>query len=78
MHPQVIPNPYEFLSSVKHKGDILKNVGHQALANNHWLPKYGKKILWKSVATVNYLVTNIIHNIFFCLEQMEETPTEDE
>ncbi len=24
------------------------------------------------------LVTNIIHNIFFCLEQMEETPTEDE
>ncbi len=27
----------------------------------------GKKILWRSMATVNCLVNNIIENIFFCL-----------
>ncbi len=30
-------------------------------------------ILWKSMATVNYLVTNILQNIFFCVQQNKET-----
>ncbi len=29
-------------------------------------------ILWKSMATVNCLVTNILQNIIFCDEQMKE------
>jgi len=34
-----------------------------------------KKILWKLMATVNCLVTNIIQNIFFCVQQKKETHT---
>ncbi len=38
----------------------LKTVENQYCAN-------GIKILWKSMATVNCLVTNILQNIFFCV-----------
>ncbi len=34
-HPHVIPNPYEFLSYVEHKEDILKNAGNQAVDGPH-------------------------------------------
>ncbi len=34
-----------------------------------------KKILWKSMATVNCLVTNILQNIFFCVQQKKEAHT---
>jgi len=30
-------------------------------------------LLWKSVATVNFLVTDILQNIFFCVKQKKET-----
>jgi len=33
------------------------------------------RILWKSMATVNCLVTNILQNIFFCVQQNKETHT---
>ncbi len=38
------------------KEDIFKNVGNQTVAGSHWLPQYGK-ILWKSLATINWLPT---------------------
>ncbi len=31
------------------------------------------KILWKSMATVNFLVTNILQNTFFCVQQKKGT-----
>ncbi len=30
-------------------------------------------ILWKSMATINCLVTNLLQNIFFCAQQKKET-----
>lgn len=35
-----------------------------------------EKLLWKSLATIKYLVTNILKNIFFCVEQRKETHTD--
>ncbi len=32
-------------------------------------------ILWKSMSTVNCLVTNSLQNIFFCVQQKKETHT---
>ncbi len=32
-------------------------------------------IIWKSMATVNCLVTNIFQNIFFCVPQLKELDT---
>ncbi len=34
-----------------------------------------KKMLWKSMATINCLVTNIFQNIFYCVPQRKETHT---
>jgi len=34
-----------------------------------------KKILWQSTATVSCLDTNILQNIFFCVQQKKETHT---
>ncbi len=41
--------------------DNLKNVGYQVSTDF--------QILWKAMATSNCLVTQIIQNIFFCVEQ---------
>ncbi len=35
----------------------------------------GEKILWKSMDTVICLVTNILQNIFFCVQQKKESHT---
>ncbi len=43
---------------------------------SHWLPQYFfSYIQWKSMATVNCLVTNILQNIFFCAQQKREKHT---
>ncbi len=42
--------------------DILKNVGNQTVDGSHWLLYYG-------VAAVNCLITNILQNTFFCVQQ---------
>ncbi len=34
-----------------------------------------QKILWKSTATVSSLVTSILKNILFCVQQKKETLT---
>ncbi len=55
------------------KDDIWNNVGNQTAC---WQPlMYGEKMLWKSMATSNSLVTNILQNIFFCVQQMKENHT---
>jgi len=44
------------------KEDVLKNVGDQIF------------LLWKSMATVNCLITDILQNIFFCVQQKITIP----
>ncbi len=48
---------------------ILKNVGNQTVDGCHWLPYHFHSVLWKSMATINCLVTNIL---LLGLEQLEE------
>ncbi len=46
------------------KEDIWKNVGNQTVAGSI---VRNKKIIWKSMATVNCLIANILADIFFCV-----------
>ncbi len=48
------PPPCEFLSSAKYKKEKQKG----------FFKNVGK---WKSMATINYLASNILQNIFFCI-----------
>ncbi len=57
-----------FFQLLDTKEDILKNVGDQTVDGSHRLPYY-IKILWKSIKC---LVTNILQNIFFCVQQLKE------
>jgi len=61
-HPQVVPNRYEFLSSVKHKRSYLKE--YLALTS----------IGGKTMNVNGSLVTNIFQNVF-CVQQRKETHT---
>ncbi len=57
------------------KEDILKNVEE---SNSCWSPltsRVGKEILWKSVGTINCLITSILQNIFFYVQHKKETHT---
>ncbi len=36
---------------------------------------YSIFILWESMATINFLVTNILQNMFSCVQQKKETHT---
>lgn len=52
---------------------ILSSFTHTKVVPN--LPYYGKKnTIWKSKATSNYLVINILENIF-CVQQKIDTHT---
>ncbi len=48
--------------------DILKNAGNQTVNGSHWLLYYG-------VAAVNCLVTSILQNNVFCVQQKKEIHT---
>jgi len=50
------------------KEDILNY--NQTVDGLQW-----KKILWKSMGSINCLVTNGLQNIFFCVQQKKETHT---
>ncbi len=56
------------------KYDIMKNAGNQSTVATGF-HSIEKKILWKSMATVDCLVANILQNIFFCPQQNTETHT---
>jgi len=49
-HPQVVSNLCEFIYSAEHKRRYFEE----------W-----KKILWKSMGSINCLVTDILQNVFF-------------
>ncbi len=71
-HPQVSLNLYEFLSSVEHKRKVFLRMlltKHLTVATDlHSIEKS------KSMATINYLDTNFIQNIFFlCSTDKKET-----
>ncbi len=66
-HSQVVPNLYEFL---------WKYIGNQTVDSSHWLFDHCIfSILWLSMAIGNCLVTNILQNIFFCVQQKKKTHT---
>ncbi len=46
---------------------FLYNVGNQIVAGPHWLP-YLFIFLPKSVGTSNRLITHILQNILFCVQ----------
>ncbi len=50
-----------------------KNADNQTVDGPFWL--LGKKILWKSMGTINWLISNIHQNIFFCVQQNKEIRT---
>ncbi len=58
------------LSSIEY---ILKNVNNETVEDVDFHST--EKILWKLMATINCLVTNILRNIFFCVQQKKETHT---
>ncbi len=69
-YPKVVSNLYKFLSSVEHKQMlVVAGTKYYGIIIILW-----KKILWKSVATSNCLLTNILPNIF-CVQQKKETCT---
>jgi len=51
------------------KEDILKNVSNQTVDGPQWFPLYFN--LW----SINCLITDILQNIFFCVQQKKETHT---
>ncbi len=72
-HPHVAPNLYEFLFYVKHERRYFEE-----FLNSCWSPLtsiVGKEILWKSMGTINCLITSILPNICFCVQHKKETHT---
>ncbi len=45
------------------KEDILKNMGNQTILFDFHIIE---KLLWRSVGTINCLVTRILQNIYLC------------
>ncbi len=57
------------LSYVEHKIRYFEE------PNSYWSPLtsiVGKEILWKSIGTINCLITSILQNIFFYVQNMKE------
>ncbi len=67
--PQFVPNLFEFLSSAEHKKKIfvrmLVTIQLMAAIDFH-------SIFFHTVANINCLVTNILQNIIFCIQELEE------
>jgi len=65
IHPQVVSKPMSFFLLIKTKEDIMKNAGNQTCWRTlltymlHSIA-YMFFLFWKSLATVNCLVTNIL------------------
>jgi len=58
-------NPYEFISSVEHKIRYIKECWQLTVAIDfHCIFFF---LLWKSMAIVNFLIANILWNIFVCV-----------
>uniref|UniRef100_A0A672P8R0 Methyltransferase-like 26 n=1 Tax=Sinocyclocheilus grahami TaxID=75366 RepID=A0A672P8R0_SINGR len=60
---QIVPSIYEFLSTVEHKIIYFEECCRKPLTSILWKEKC--KMLWKSIATADCLVTNIVENILF-------------
>jgi len=71
-HPQVVPNLYEFISSVEHthKMSVTKQLMGTIDSPPHPHPTYyGSQLLPSSV---NCLITHILKNVFFCVQKQKE------
>ncbi len=64
-----------FFLQLNTKEDILKNAGNGYQVTKQLTVAIGKKILWKSMATVNCLLINILIKIlqnYFSIQQKKE------
>jgi len=57
------------------KEDHLKNVGYQTVDSPHWLPWIFFSHLWKSMASVNCLIINILQNIILLCSKEKKKDT---
>ncbi len=57
------------------EGDILKNVGNRAVLGTIDFKSIFFLLLWKSMVPQNSLITNFLHNIFFCIQQNKDIHT---
>ncbi len=67
----ILKNVIIFIFVLNTKEDILKNVGNQIVAGPQWLPYlfiFSQWLFFKSVGTSNCLITHILQNIFFCVQ----------
>ncbi len=74
-HPHGFQTPMSFFLMLNTKDDIFKNFEEP---NSCWPPLtsiVGKEILWKSMGTINCLITSILQNIFFYDQHKKETYT---
>jgi len=71
IHPQVVPNLYEFLSSAEHKRRYFEecqyNQQFMGLIDFHSI---FFSILWQSMGTINCVVTYIPQNIFIFFDEL--------
>ncbi len=70
-HPQDVSNLFEFPVSQKKIFWRMLVTKQLTVA----IDFYNIFLLWKSMATVSCLVTNILQNIFFCVQQQKQTHT---
>ncbi len=70
-HPQVVPNLYECLCSAEHQIIYFEECGKQsssgALLTS--IVVFFFLLLWKSMVPQNSLVTNLLQNIFLCVQK---------
>jgi len=65
--PQVVPNLCEFLSSAEPKRRYFEECSLTLIVFIF--------LLWKSMGSVRCFITNILQNIFFCVQQERATHT---
>ncbi len=73
-HPQVVPNLYECLCSVEHKGIYSEECGKQSSSGAPLTSIVFFFLLWKSMVPQNSLVTRTVF-ILFCFQPNKEIHT---
>jgi len=61
-YTRVVPNLYEFLSSIEHKRRFFKECWLHSIFILQWI----------SLATFNCLITNILQNILFLVQRKKK------
>ncbi len=70
-HPQVVPNLYKYICSAEHKEIHSEECGKQSSSGAPLTSIEYVFLLRKSMVPQNSLVTNILQNIFHCVQNKE-------